>query len=118
MKNMTFNKEELVYIMRGLSSLKTNYQVNMIHFGRNWKTLEQSNEVGLLMEKIKNIESISFDKLDDKELDYIQSGLYGRQQSYGGGYFPHEDKVKYKHFKNVRSIIEKVEGKQKTRRAK
>ncbi len=61
------------------------------------------------------MKNMTFNK---EELVYIMRGLYGMQQSYGGGYFPHEDKVKYKHFKNVRSIIEKVEVEQKKRRVR
>lgn len=56
------------------------------------------------------MKNIFFDK---EELVYILNGLYSQQQSYGGGYFPHEDKARYKHFQNVRSIIEKVEVEQK-----
>tara|TARA_R110002020_G_scaffold7475_1_gene31409 strand:+ start:1586 stop:1927 length:342 start_codon:yes stop_codon:yes gene_type:complete len=109
-KNIFFDKEELVYILDGLSEKMTMY-----YCSNNWNIrTEKHKNVGLLMEKIKNnepkIEKISFDK---KELDFILGGLYSQQQSYGGGYFPHEDKVMYKHFKNVRSIIEKVEVEQK-----
>ena len=58
-------------------------------------------------EEENEMKNMNFDK---EELVYIMRGLYGMQQSYGGGYFPHEDKAKYKHFKNVRSIIEKIES--------
>lgn len=108
------------YILNGLYSRKSVYRNSMmVHSIDNREPIKN---IELLIEKIENnkhkIENISFDRLNKKELDYILDGLYSQQQSYGGGYFPHEDKVKYKHFKNVRSIIEKVEGEQKKRRVR
>ena len=110
MKNITFDREELVYILDGLSEKMTMYC-----FSNNWNTrTEKLKDVGLLMEKIKNnepkIDNLSFNK---KELDFILGGLYSQQQSYGGGYKHITDHVTYQNFKNVRLIIEKIEKENK-----
>jgi hypothetical protein len=115
MKNMTFDKKELDYILRGLSSMKTMY-----HLTHNWNTrTEHCDNVGFIIEKIQNRgdkrKNITFDK---KELDYILGGLYNKQQSYKRKYFPHENPPKYQHFLNIRLIIKKIEGEQKKRRAR
>tara|TARA_R100001463_G_scaffold7325_3_gene23093 strand:+ start:185 stop:349 length:165 start_codon:yes stop_codon:yes gene_type:complete len=43
-----------------------------------------------------------------KELDYILRGLYSMQQSYGGGY-PHISNERLAKFKDVRTIIKKIQ---------
>jgi hypothetical protein len=50
-------------------------------------------------------------RFNEQELNYILKGLYGMQQSYGGGY-PHlVGKERFAKFKDVRAIIEKIQNK-------
>jgi hypothetical protein len=50
-----------------------------------------------------------------KELNYILKGLYSMQQSYGGGY-PHlVGKERFAKFKDVRSIIKKIQNKKRSK---
>ncbi len=52
------------------------------------------------------MKNISFNK---KELSYILKGLYSMQQSYGGGYPYLVGKEMFAKFKDVRSIIKKIQ---------